>query len=573
MTELSSRTASGIELMEQSREEQARRELAVTRIAPWLARTTVAGFMAVVAVVPAVQVVALLAPERRAGARALAACDLLSGAAAAPADAISSAWGRVRAANRGLLRQLAACEDALEETSPVREWLRPWVQYVMTALGRAGSEQVHVAPGGWLFFRPDVAHVAGPDLLDAAARRPRIVRETDTPRARDPVPAIVAFRDALARRDITLVVAPTPAKPTVHPEKAAAGHDDVAAPLQNRGFERLVATLRKAGVEVVDVAPALVELARGAPVYLATDTHWRPEAVRVAAREVARRIEALGRLGPRGAAFVEQMAAVQQHGDGIALLGLPPWQTLFPPERVVIRRVSRPDGAPWRPDPLAETLVLGDSFTNIYSLGAMGWGEAAGFAEQLALALDRPVDRIAQNADGAHATRVLLARELAAGRDRLAGKRVVVWQFAARELSWGDWRVVPLPEPAARERRFVVPPAGHAWVVTGRIAAMARVPRPGTVPYRDHIAAFHVTGLRVPGTGIDAGEALVYVVTMRDNTWTAAAAYGVGDTIRLRLRPWSDVAADYEGISRSELDSPELLAAEPCWGEPMEAGR
>lgn len=560
--------------MEQRREEQARRELAVTRIAPRLARATMAGFIAVVAGVPAVQVVAVLQSQGSGDVRVLAACDLRSGVAGTPADGMPGPWERVRAANRALLRRLAACEEALEETSPVREWLRPWVQYAMTALGRAGSEQVHVAAGGWLFFRPDVAHVAGPDVLDAAARPPRIVRETDAPRARDPVPAIVAFHDALARRGITLVVVPTPVKPTVHPEKAAAGHDEPPAPLHNRGFDRLVAALRRAGVEVVDVAPALVELARTAPVYLATDTHWRPEAVRVAARAVARRIEALGVLGPRaGVAFVERMAAVQQHGDSLALLGLPPWQALFPPERVVIRRVSRSDGAPWHPDPLAETLVLGDSFTNIYSLGAMGWGEAAGFAEQLALLLDRPVDRIVQNADGAYATRERLARELAAGRNRLAGKRVVVWQFATRELSWGDWRLVPLPEPAARERRLVVPPAGATWVVTGRIAAMARVPRPGTVPYRDHIAALHITGIRVPGTGIDGGEALVYVLTMRNNTWTAAAGYGVGDTIRLRLRPWSDVAADYEGMSRSELDAAALWLEEPCWGEPVEPGR
>jgi alginate O-acetyltransferase complex protein AlgJ len=565
--------ASSLDAMEQSREAQARSELAETRVAPWLARATVAGFVAVVAGVPAVQVVALVASAERGGARALSACDLRASMASPPTGGTSNPWQRVRAANRRLLGQLAACEDALEAASPVREWLRPWVQYVMTAIGRAGSEQVHVAPGGWLFFRPDVAHVAGPDLLDAAARGPRIVRETDTPRARDPIPAIVAFRDALARRGLALVVVPTPVKPTVHPERVAGG-EAPAGPLHNRGFDRLLSALGAAGVDVVDVAPALVELAREAPVYLATDTHWRPEAVRAAARTVARHIEALGVLAPRAeAAFVERIAAVEQHGDSVALLGLPPWQALFPRERVVIRRVSRADGAPWRPDPHAETLVLGDSFTNIYSLGAMGWGEAAGFAEQLALALGRPVDRIVQNADGAHATRELLARELAAGRDRLAGKRVVVWQFAARELSQGDWRVVPLPEPAARAPGFIVPPAGVSWVATGRIAAMSRVPRPGTVPYRDHIAALHLADLRVPEAGIDHGEAMVYVLTMRDNAWTAAGAYNVGDTIRLRLRPWADVAAVYEGISRSELDAESLLSVEPCWGEPMGNGR
>ena len=84
----------------------------------------------------------------------------------------------------------------------------------------------------------------------------------------------------------------------------------------------------------------------------------------------------------------------------------------------------------------------------------MGWGESAGLAEHLSLALQRPVDRIVQNDAGAqcHArpARARTRREPRRGRrrrppDRLTGKRVVVWQFATRELARGDWAVLPLP--------------------------------------------------------------------------------------------------------------------------------
>jgi alginate O-acetyltransferase complex protein AlgJ len=44
------------------------------------------------------------------------------------------------------------------------------------------------------------------------------------------------------------------------------------------------------------------------------------------------------------------------------------------------------------------------------------------------------VDRITQNDEGAFATRQLLQRD----PDRLTGKRVVVYEFAARELALGD---------------------------------------------------------------------------------------------------------------------------------------
>jgi len=63
----------------------------------------------------------------------------------------------------------------------------------------------------------------------------------------------------------------------------------------------------------------------------------------------------------------------------------------------------------------------------------------------LSYTLRRPVDRLVQNDEGAFATRVMLQRD----SGRLDGKRVVVYQFAARELAFGDWKVIPLPAPQA----------------------------------------------------------------------------------------------------------------------------
>jgi alginate O-acetyltransferase complex protein AlgJ len=124
------------------------------------------------------------------------------------------------------------------------------------------------------------------------------------------------------------------------------------------------------------------------------------------------------------------------------MLKLPDDQALFLPQSVTVEQVQDGSGAPWEPDAKADVLLLGDSFTNIFTLEGMGWGVSAGLGPQLALALRRPLDVIAQNDSGAFATRQALARELGAGSDRLAGKRVVVWQFASRELSVGDWKLM-----------------------------------------------------------------------------------------------------------------------------------
>ena len=214
-------------------------------------------------------------------------------------------------------------------------------------------------------------------------------------------------------------------------------------------------------------------------------------------------------------------------------------------------------------------MILGDSFSNIYSLGEMGWGESAGLAAQLSFLMQRPVDAIIQNADGAFATRELLARELASGRDRLTGKRLVIFQFAERELAVGDWKLVDLELGETAPAQFFVPEAGEQVIVTGTIREIAPIPRPGTVPYADHITAVHLVDLVSEREGVSGREALMYIWGMRVRVLQQAAQFRAGDTIRMRLRPWADVASQYDGISRTELANEDVQFEEPTWGEAM----
>jgi alginate O-acetyltransferase complex protein AlgJ len=135
---------------------------------------------------------------------------------------------------------------------------------------------------------------------------------------------------------------------------------------------------------------------------------------------------------------------VEGIGDVARLLGLPERAARRWRESVETRRVLAADGAPWRPTHGAPVLLLGDSFTAVFSQGDLGWGGGAGLAERLSFHLGLPVDRIVRNAGGASATREALAAELASDPTRLDGVRVVVWQLAARELTQGAWRPVEL---------------------------------------------------------------------------------------------------------------------------------
>jgi alginate O-acetyltransferase complex protein AlgJ len=274
------------------------------------------------------------------------------------------------------------------------------------------------------------------------------------------------------------------------------------------------------------------------------------------------------RLTPLPAAgYRAETSEISHLGDLAVMLSLPEKQQVFPSEKVTIRKIFSVDGEPWQAQQQADVLVLGDSFSNIYSLGAMGWGEGAGFIEQLSYAMQRPLDRITRNDNGSYATREFLAGELARGRDRLAGKRLVIYQFAIRELAVGNWKRIELKTGTPGQVNYLTLPTGAERIVHGRIKAVSSVPRPGTVAYKDHVMAIHLTDLTADGRPLTETDAMVYMRSMTDNAWTAAAQYRPGEQVELRLTAWADVAGRYEGINRSELDDDAMQLVEPCWGE------
>ena len=91
----------------------------------------------------------------------------------------------------------------------------------------------------------------------------------------------------------------------------------------------------------------------------------------------------------------------------------------------------------------------------------------------------------------------------ARGRDRLAGKKLVIWEFATRELSFGNWKLLDLKLGEAKPSRFLSLKAGEAIEVNGTVETISSVPRPGTVPYKDHIEAMHLVDV----VGADSRDA------------------------------------------------------------------
>ncbi|MBW3637907.1 MAG: hypothetical protein KY445_15805, partial [Armatimonadetes bacterium] len=369
-----------------SREEEAKLALEGTAISPSVARSLCLLFLLTIFCVPVLQT----------------AVNARRGQAIVPALSGDRQLIPVAA-------QLKQFETRLERDSVAAQWVLPRVQSALTR-GGVGNEQAYIGRHGALVYRPDVDYLTGAGFLNASTLKSRVQTKTSesAPVQPDPAKAIVGFRDQLAQRGIGLILVPTPSKPMLHPDQLAARYGESAGALQNPSYQQFLEQMAEHQIVVCDPTAPLESARRrtGKAQFLDTDTHWTPDAMQIAATALAASVRDNVEL-PAQPQFRPSRRAVlcSNRGDIAAMLKIPAREGLFPPQQVTTEQVLTEGGEVWKPSPSADVLLLGDSFTNIYSTAGMGWGSGAGLAEQLSFELRRPVDVIAVNAGGASTSR------------------------------------------------------------------------------------------------------------------------------------------------------------------------
>jgi len=563
-----------VEHHKRSREEIAKIEIGHTDISPAVTRTLSFGFIAVLLAVPIIQTIRELpsVPQWTAPFVFLWPKSSEIKSIVSPPDG-EGRFAQAKAMNQRLLIDISEYEKELKDRDVMVQWLIPRMQSIITGGLRGGNEKAYCGRDGWLFYRDDVDSLTGRGFLDPAALRQRAAsgNELVAPPQPDPVKAIVDFRDQLAARGIELIIVPAPVKPSVQPEFYSSRYEGRSVIVQNPSFVEFKDRLTKADVSVFDPAELFAKDKASKPseqLYLKTDTHWTPQAMERTAAALAAFAREKTTLSPaspdRYSTAEKTIAGV---GDIALMLKLPKEQAIYPPEKLTIRQVIE-DDLLWRPDTSAEVLFLGDSFANIYSLEPMGFGESAGFVEHISLALGLPVDAITQNDAGSHATRTTLSNNMRKGRDRLEGKKLVIWEFASRELSSGDWKLLSMELGEKRESDLYVPTSTEPVEVRAVVLAATRAPIPGSVPYKDHIIMVHLDEIESTDDPQANGKAAVaFIWSMRDNILTPASRYRPGDVVKLKLRPWADVESQFGAFNRREFDDIDLMLADPVWAE------
>jgi alginate O-acetyltransferase complex protein AlgJ len=473
-------------------------------------------------------------------------------------------FNRIVNANRAALAGIKNFEVSLEDSSQVIGKIRPATLDGLLRFGAAGSEEAYIGKDGWLFYRPDVDALLRPDRASDDAAR-----------------GVASFAADLADRGIRLIVVPVPGKASIHPEKLSPDGIVFEAPPVSSVLSKLPAKVASAwrqqrqstpSVEPLVLDPTLLlwerKRANGEEQFLHTDSHWTPGAMHSVARLIADALSDVvrGRSGQNADVEPRDISAV---GDTAQMLDLPSSSPFLSPQAVQIEEVCGADASSWQPDRKSPILILGDSYTNIYSMRELGWGESAGLAEQLSRRLGFDVDKLARNDAGARSAREMLAAEMARNPDWLESKKVVVWVMAAREFTRGDWSHVALKDkiPAKSEELFVVPP-GPGVEVSANIAGFGQLPSAGDSPYADYLTAVHLTGLCDASSGQKlAHHALVYIFTMRDRQILRLPQLVEGHRVKLRLFNYAQKSKILDGLNRGDLEDLEIMMQEPNFAE------
>lgn len=299
------------------------------------------------------------------------------------------------------------------------------------------SAQLPVTPGlnGWLFLTSELRFLRAPIFWGASAKS---VSRSPNPEHADPLAAIEDFHKQLGALGIQLLLMPVPAKARIYSDELAP--QDASLPMPDP-FDSFFQQLDSRHISFVDLRPVLSRAANPKQTtYCKTDSHWSGTGCVLAAKEVAKQLQhSHPSIFPKAAdsRFKEKWDHIEATGDLSALA--PSLKT--PKENVAIRRIYQSNAA-IQPDPNSPLLLIGDSHALVFH---DFMAEQSGLLDQLAKETSVVPDLIGTRGSGSNAVRVSMLRRSIKDPKYLASKKVVLWCFAARELTESDQGWQPLP--------------------------------------------------------------------------------------------------------------------------------
>lgn len=285
-----------------------------------------------------------------------------------------------------------------------------------------------VGKDGQLFFRGSLEYLLSSDLRKQENNK-------------DPYPAIVDYKNQLKAKGIDFLFVIIPAKTEIFPDKISdkAPKDAYVTPYTRK----LMLELEEAGVEVVDLLPALIDARKqDESIYMKQDTHWSNSGIELSAKIIADRIKEYSwykDICPKPIAYKTKETKFTRSGDIRDML--PDKEKItYRPMTLIAQQVLNPDGSFYKDSESSPIVILGDSFCGVFEVEDPKY---AGLSAHIAKEIGMPVDLMVAYGSGPGIRKNLARR----GASAIQSKKLVIWTTASRDLYnyWSPWDLVKLP--------------------------------------------------------------------------------------------------------------------------------
>ena len=288
---------------------------------------------------------------------------------------------------------------------------------------REGNGKTRIGKDGWLFLKTALDSLTGYGPIKSEPKS--VSKDPRHVHWQSPLIAIERFAEQLNQFGVELVIVSIPVKPMIYPEHLGLPTKD---PVLHPDSESFYSHLRSLpNVDVLNLTLPLFKIKSKSKVFLQQDTHWTPTGMEEAAQIIADYIKSKDWDYKKN--ILETTGKESRNSLGDLVENLNTYGKSFDMETVMATPVKGKTV-----DQNSSIILLGDSFTNIYSNDAtLNWGTHAGLADHIALNLGGPLDVITINGGGATEVRKKLASRK--GSEALMKtKKAVIWAITSRDL-------------------------------------------------------------------------------------------------------------------------------------------
>ena len=433
--------------------------------------------------------------------------------------------------NQSLNEHLKSFEKNLE-TAFFAETPRKLTQSTLSLSPlKEGNRNVRIGKDGWLFLDDAIESLTGQGPF----------HDEPFPFKKDgnsPVDAIKRFADQLDNFGARLILVSIPSKAMIYPEKI---NHNIKGPISHPDAQRLVSELNSLpNLDVLDLTKSLFNLKKDKKVFLKQDTHWTPEAMEEAAKIIANHIKSMDINIDKVDLNPKQKEGRKAYGDLVDKINI--WDGAFNQESVIAKPIKGNTR-----DRNSEIILLGDSFTNIYSSNqGLGWGNNAGLPEHIASNVGTPIDVISINGGGATEVRKKLAQRRGSSED-MKNKKVVIWAITCRDLFLSQEqcidRNISWENVSFDKRPLEKKPTNNKITIRAKLIEKPKIPDPNQTTYKDLLyGADYEIIETISGQVPEEGKKIAVVNwAFKNRVLLPSAHYEIGSVRNLQLMPFEEI--------------------------------